>query len=70
MPDGKTKYTHTTRNGDWVKRETRTSSGTARLFKPKAQRARKTRLRKEKNMSISNFFFTILMLFIIIVLFS
>ena len=68
LPGGKTKVTHTVRNGDWVKRETRTFGGTTKIKKPKPLRIRKTRYRKGKPLSFSGFLFIILFLFVWIAL--
>jgi hypothetical protein len=69
LPGGKTKITRTIRNGDWVKRETRTFGGTTKLKKFKTPKIRKTRYRKGKQLSFSDLFFTIIFFFILIALF-
>lgn len=70
LPDGKTRYTHTTRNGDWVKRETRTEGGPVR-FKKNKLRIRKNRVYRGKNsLSFSGLFFIIFFFIIIAAIFS
>jgi hypothetical protein len=70
LPGGKTKITHTTRNGDWVKRETKTFGGTTRLKKFKSPRVRKIRYRKGKQLSFSGLFSIIFFLLVIAVIFG
>ena len=70
MPGGKTRVTHTVRNGDWVKRETKTFGGTPRIKKFKTPRVRKTRYRKGKSLSFSGLFSIIFFLLVLAAVFG
>ena len=70
LPGGKTKITRTIRNGDWVKRETRTFGGPVKFKKSKI-RVRKNRVYRGKNsLSFSGLFFIIFFFIIIAAIFS
>ena len=65
LPDGRTKTTHTVRNGNWVKRETSTSGGPVR-FKKSKLRIRKTRAYRGKNsLSLFGYLFIMVLLYFI-----
>ena len=71
LPGGKIKTTTTTRMGDFVKRQTRTSGGTDRRKKTvKFLKAKKTRYRSGKQLSFTGLFSIIFFFFVIIAIFS
>jgi len=66
LPGGKTKITRTIRNGEWVKRETRTFGGIPKIKTSRILRKRHRKISTKKStLTWTDFFIIIIILFIV-----